>query len=94
MNCDLPECIKAYREFVSESDEESNLKGYEEGSYTFMHCQQKNCHELFWKGKNGDTCNQCGKDVCEFCQTSSLNDEDLDDFVCQDCRLISRPLKS
>lgn len=85
MNCNLPECIKAFREFISENEEEKNLRGYEEGSYTFMHCEEENCHELFWKGKNGTTCNECGKDVCEFCQCQ-FYDEDMDEYICHECR--------
>ena len=46
---------------ISKSDEEDNAQGYDRGLYTFMHCQEANCHNLYWKGKNGATCTICEK---------------------------------
>lgn len=78
MECKRPECVKEWEEFVS--DEEENERGYRNGGYTFMHCQIEGCHHLYFKGKNGATCELCEMEVCESCVDDGKWDDD--DFYC------------
>lgn len=74
MECKRPECITEWQEFVT--DEEENANGF----YTFTHCEMDNCHNLYFKGKNGSTCEWCETEVCESCGDDGTWRHD--DFYC------------
>lgn len=78
MDCKRPECLSEWKEFVE--DEEENARGYAEGGYTFVHCEIERCHNLYFKGKNGSTCEYCGAEVCESCADRGKFKDD--DFWC------------
>ena len=78
MDCKRPECLNEWREFVE--DEAENTRGYKEGGYTFTHCEIANCHNLYFKGKNGNTCQYCDTEVCESCSDHGKFKDD--DFWC------------
>lgn len=79
MQCKRKECIKEWLEFVS--DEEENANGYRNGGYTYMHCEMEGCHTLYFKGKNGSTCEWCELEVCESCADDGILSK-YDDFYC------------
>lgn len=83
MECKREECVKEWEEFVS--DEEENQRGYKEGSYTFVHCEMKDCHRLYFKGKNGNTCDYCEMEVCECCSDNGIWTDDECFYCSQEC---------
>ena len=80
MECKREQCLSEWKEYVS--DEEKNARGYSEGGYTFVHCEMKDCHTLYPKGKNGSTCEYCEKEVCEGCGDDGVWEDDYEYFYC------------
>ena len=83
--CKLTKCLKKWKK-------ERNIQGIEdneedsEADYILTHCEIDNCHQIYWRGKNGATCDQCGLDVCEICQCENgEEDEDEDTWLCEYC---------
>lgn len=83
MDCKLPECVITFREYVPKDKEEENEAAYDEGSYSFVHCDVDGCHELYWKGKNGSVCESCNKNVCENCSFEWNSEEEC--YCCDEC---------
>lgn len=89
MECKRAECIKEWREYVF--DEEENARGYRKGGYTFTHCEMDGCHSIYPKGKNGYTCECCEAEVCEQCGDSGKFVDDA--FFCsEECFSQMKPL--
>ena len=84
MNCTKSECIQEWKEYVK--DDAENEASYEKGNYKFVHCDEEGCHTLYWKGKNGETCAKCRREICEghACDKGYF-DEDWDLFYCSRC---------
>jgi hypothetical protein len=63
-----------------------NFVSTEEDEYIFTHCEIDDCHELYWKSKNGLTCIYCGLEICEKCIKKSVYGQMLnDEWVCKSC---------
>jgi hypothetical protein len=83
MKCQRKECIEQWEEYVS--DEEDNARGYSDGSYTCTHCQVSGCHSIYWKGKNGGTCEGCRLEACEGCQDDGTFNDEYGVWYCASC---------
>lgn len=82
MDCKRPECLKEWREMVA--DEQENKQSYANGGYMFVHCEMEGCHTLYWKGKNGSTCEWCETEACESCADAGRWDDDYEEFYCSE----------
>jgi hypothetical protein len=59
-----------------------------ENCYGLQHCDAPGCHNIYWKGKNGATCEHCGVDYCEpcYCEKGMFDEETGDDsWYCPAC---------
>ena len=86
--CDRKKCIEQWKDIhTGEEDSYREEDSYEDGGYDLMHCEQENCHSIYWKGKNGTTCEHCSKELCELCESDekigNLNSDD--EWFCVEC---------
>jgi len=75
--CDKEECIKDFNEYFIEGNDD----------FDYIHCEVKDCHNQYYKCKNGWNCNNCDKQLCEGCCGEKSNGSFLidDEFYCTDC---------
>lgn len=87
--CDKEECVKEWQSYVEYDSDgnviKSSIDDYEEGGYQLTHCEIEKCHVIYWKGKNGGTCEKCFIEVCEGCQCDT-GEQDDDDWLCDECK--------
>lgn len=79
LNCDKEECVDLW-------EYENYDEWYEDNCQDHLpkHCEIKGCHEIYIKGKNGNSCVSCGLDVCESCFEKNLMDDGYDVY-CLEC---------
>jgi len=83
MDCKEPKCVEELKK-CAEEDAICPGLSYAEGGYDTVHCEVENCHTIYLKGKNGNTCENCGKELCEDC-SSGHGTWDDEDYYCSDC---------
>ncbi len=89
--CSREECVEEWLKYSGGTTPDQQEDQYDSGSYGLQHCERKGCHDIYFRGKNGEDCNECGRRYCEDCSCrfmSSCNDDDpFDDEVkCDVCR--------
>lgn len=89
-SCNRPECQAEWKKWTdkTESQEENDYLD-DIQPYALTHCCTKDCHEIYWRGKNGSTCEKCSGNFCEGCTMykSPRGDaySDDDEFICREC---------
>lgn len=80
--CDRKECIEEYNEYNNGSDESDDYNDFK-----FIHCHVENCHNQYFKNKNGCVCESCEKELCEPCYCDKRNGQFIEEetFYCVEC---------
>jgi len=68
MDCNRPECRAEWEKCGGGSNKEEQ-ENYRSGFYGLQHCENKECHSIYFKLGNGGTCKECKIEVCEGCQS-------------------------
>lgn len=87
--CKKEECIKEWNDYVEDCEKNNiGIDDYDQGGYKLTHCENEGCHMIYWKGKNGETCDECLIEFCEGCACdTALGDEEDDDvWICSECK--------
>lgn len=78
--CRLPGCLTQFSLYAG-----AEGASYADGGYDWQHCERPDCHELYWRGKNGADCAECGLKMCEDCQCGWAAENSEGEYVCPGC---------
>ena len=77
LKCGDDFCIK---ESIVQKTRSSNDKTKEK-KLILMHCENENCHNIYYKGTDGKFCVQCNAELCGEC----VSDVETSDIFCSKC---------
>jgi hypothetical protein len=85
LNCNEKKCKKAWIEYNGDPDHEDTKNG-DVSDLILTHCEIEGCHNIYWKGKNGSTCQWCALEVCEHCSMTNIVWDDCgEESFCVKC---------
>lgn len=84
LNCNEETCNTIWKTYKGDKDRELILKG-EKPDLILTHCQIKNCHRIYHKGKNGYTCSWCEVEICDHCAEKEIKTSKYEENYCNDC---------
>ena len=87
MNCVDLKCIAGWENYSCKTYVGKIPYNTEFNAYDYLHCQQKDCHQIFPYCKNNWQCAKCLEINCENCCDDGVFDEyGRYDFLCKQCK--------
>lgn len=86
-NCNKKECIIKWNKETNQTQEQEDAD-WENGINSVHHCDNTNCHEIYWRNTKGQMCKICKIQYCETCSyylcTASIHIQN-NNYYCYKC---------
>jgi len=92
--CERPECAKQLQDMLRLARGKTGTAaadamgcGAQYAGYAPQHCELHGCHNIYWKGKHGATCDGCGMEACVscYCTHGTFQDDGNGQWICPGC---------
>lgn len=86
LNCENESCKKEWIAYNGDDDHKAYMNG-EDSRLILTHCECGECHNIFYKTMSGNTCSDCGIDMCNECAVEKMEyNDDKIDYICLKCK--------